>query len=72
MPAWVGRLPSDVGYPAAGSLSADEYKALALVYMPVIVLDFCFLAHSSCPMIHSRLVATFRLGGMATRRCCRV
>ena len=37
MPSWVGRLPSDVGYPAAGSLSADEYKAMALVYLPVII-----------------------------------
>ncbi|OCB85355.1 hypothetical protein A7U60_g7664 [Sanghuangporus baumii] len=37
MPSWVGRLPSNVGYPAAGSLSADEYKSLALVYLPVIL-----------------------------------
>ena len=44
MPSWVGRLPSDVGYPAAGSLSADEYKAMALVYLPVIV---------SVPSLHS-------------------
>ena len=47
MPSWVGRLPSDVGYPAAGSLSADEYKALALVYLPIIVcLTFNLIADS--------------------------
>ena len=40
MPSWVGRLPKQVGYPAGGSLSADEYKALFLVYLPLIV---CFL-----------------------------
>lgn len=37
MPSWVGRLPGKVGYPAGGSLTADEYKALALVYLPVVV-----------------------------------
>ncbi|THH02551.1 hypothetical protein EW145_g6729 [Phellinidium pouzarii] len=37
MPSWVGRLPNDVGYPAGGSLSTDEYKALVLVYCPVII-----------------------------------
>lgn len=37
MPSWVGRMPRDVGYPAGGSLSADEYKALALVYCPIVV-----------------------------------
>ena len=37
MPYWVGRMPSNIGYPAGGSLSADEYKTLALVYLPVIV-----------------------------------
>ena len=37
MPYWVGRMPSSIGYPAGGSLSADEYKTLALVYLPIIV-----------------------------------
>ncbi|KAL5535628.1 hypothetical protein ACEPAF_3722 [Sanghuangporus sanghuang] len=37
MPSWVGRLPRQVGYPAGGSLSADEYKALVLVYCPLII-----------------------------------
>ncbi|KAL5536439.1 hypothetical protein ACEPAF_261 [Sanghuangporus sanghuang] len=37
MLAWVGRLPNQVGYPAGSSLSADEYKALVLVYCPLII-----------------------------------
>ncbi|KAL5489731.1 hypothetical protein ACEPAI_4563 [Sanghuangporus weigelae] len=37
MPSWVGRLPNQVGYPAGGALSADEYKALVLIYCPIIV-----------------------------------
>jgi hypothetical protein len=37
MPVWVARLPTQVGYPAGGSLTADEWKGLALVYCPVIV-----------------------------------
>ncbi|KII90042.1 hypothetical protein PLICRDRAFT_29188 [Plicaturopsis crispa FD-325 SS-3] len=37
MPAWVARLPSQVGYPAGGSLTADEYKGLAMVYCPVVL-----------------------------------
>ena len=43
MPDWVGRLPKDVGYPAGGSLNTDEYKALVLVYGPVIVSFTLFL-----------------------------
>ncbi|TDL25412.1 hypothetical protein BD410DRAFT_813632 [Rickenella mellea] len=37
MPAWVARLPREVGYPAGGSLTADEWKGLALVYCPVVI-----------------------------------
>lgn len=37
MPSWVARLPNQVGYPAGGSLSADEWKALVLVYCPAVV-----------------------------------
>ncbi|OCB84875.1 hypothetical protein A7U60_g8097 [Sanghuangporus baumii] len=37
MPFWVGQLPSHVNYPAAGSLSADEYKSLVLIYLPAII-----------------------------------
>jgi hypothetical protein len=39
MPDWVARLPSQVGYPAGGSLTADEWKGLALVYSPIVVSD---------------------------------
>ncbi|KAI0790156.1 hypothetical protein BC629DRAFT_1593292 [Irpex lacteus] len=37
MPAWVARLPSEVGAPAGGSLTSDEWKGLALVYCPIII-----------------------------------
>ncbi|OCH86190.1 hypothetical protein OBBRIDRAFT_814722 [Obba rivulosa] len=37
MPSWVGRLPNDVGYPAGGSLTSDEWKAMVLVYLPLII-----------------------------------
>ncbi|KAH9948071.1 hypothetical protein B0H21DRAFT_690747, partial [Amylocystis lapponica] len=37
MPRWVARLPKDVGYPAGGSLTADEWKGMALNYCPAIV-----------------------------------
>jgi hypothetical protein len=40
MPDWVARLPTQVGYPAGGSLTADEWKGLALVYCPLIVSLF--------------------------------
>ncbi|KAI0351887.1 hypothetical protein OH77DRAFT_1592537 [Trametes cingulata] len=40
IPAWVGRLPSRVGEPAGGSLSADEYKSLftgpCVLVIPII------------------------------------
>ncbi len=41
MPEWVARMPKEVGYPAGGSLTSDEWKALAMVYCPIIVS--CFL-----------------------------
>ncbi|GBE84638.1 hypothetical protein SCP_0606170 [Sparassis crispa] len=37
MPQWVARLPNDVGYAAGGSLTADEWKGMALNYCPIIV-----------------------------------
>ena len=37
MPAWVARLPHQVGYPAGGSLGADEWKGIAMVYCPIVV-----------------------------------
>lgn len=36
-PAWLGRIPSQIGIPAGGSLSADEWKTLALVFGPLAV-----------------------------------
>ncbi len=55
MPLWVWRLPNDVGYPAGGSLSADEYKALITVYCPIIVCDFWAIKPRHCTL-------TFKLG----------
>ncbi|KAI0038184.1 hypothetical protein FA95DRAFT_1505991 [Auriscalpium vulgare] len=37
MPSWVARLPQQVGYPAGGSLSADEWKGMATVYGPIVI-----------------------------------
>jgi hypothetical protein len=37
MPPWVARLPTQIGYPAGGSLTADEWKGLGLIYGPIIV-----------------------------------
>lgn len=37
MPDWVARVPNDVGYPAGGSLTSDEWKAMAMVYCPIVV-----------------------------------
>ncbi|OCH83767.1 hypothetical protein OBBRIDRAFT_742729 [Obba rivulosa] len=37
MPRWVARLPSDVGYPAGGSLTSDEWKAMVLVYCLIVI-----------------------------------
>ncbi|KAG2063843.1 hypothetical protein BDR04DRAFT_945156, partial [Suillus decipiens] len=40
MPSWVARLPDQVGYPAGGSLTSDEWKGLALVFCPIVV-SYC-------------------------------
>lgn len=37
MPPWVARLPNQVGYPAGGNLTADEWKGMLLVFLPLIV-----------------------------------
>lgn len=37
MPAWAARLPKNVGYPAGGSLTSDEWKCLLLIYGPLVV-----------------------------------
>jgi hypothetical protein len=45
MPAWAGQLPSRIGSPAGGSLSADEYKVLITYVSPMIVRpNFLFSA----------------------------
>ncbi|KAG1875919.1 hypothetical protein C8R48DRAFT_669170 [Suillus tomentosus] len=37
MPSWVARLPDQVGYPAGGSLTSDEWKGLALIFCPIAI-----------------------------------
>lgn len=37
MPLWVARLPHKIGYPAGGSLTADEWKCLGMVFGPAVV-----------------------------------
>ncbi|KAF6741770.1 hypothetical protein DFP72DRAFT_861523 [Ephemerocybe angulata] len=37
MPSWVGRLPTQVGEPAGGSLTADQWMLLATVIGPIAV-----------------------------------
>ncbi|THG94278.1 hypothetical protein EW026_g7161 [Hermanssonia centrifuga] len=37
MPSWVARLPNKVGYPAGGSLTSDKWKAMLLLYCPLII-----------------------------------
>jgi hypothetical protein len=46
MPAWAGQLPQRVGYPAGGSLTADEYKVLVLLPVPMMVI--IWLSHYYC------------------------
>ena len=38
---WMGRLPTKVGYSAGGSLTAIEYKALILAFLPIAVCQTC-------------------------------
>ncbi|KAK7034259.1 hypothetical protein R3P38DRAFT_2772352 [Favolaschia claudopus] len=37
MPAWVARLPNQVGYASGGNLTSDEWKGMLLVVCPLIV-----------------------------------
>ncbi|KAF7290474.1 alcohol dehydrogenase [Mycena kentingensis (nom. inval.)] len=37
MPSWVARLPNQVGYPAGGNLTSDEWKGMLLVFLPLII-----------------------------------
>jgi hypothetical protein len=40
VPLWAGQLPSRVGEPAGGSLTADEYKLAVTYAWPIIVSTF--------------------------------
>ncbi|CDO74258.1 hypothetical protein BN946_scf184642.g3 [Trametes cinnabarina] len=58
IPAWVGRLPSRVGEPAGGSLSADEYKLLftgpCVLIIPIIWDRFLDAATEEYQRAHKR------------------
>lgn len=45
MPSWVGRLPTKLGYSSGGSLTADEYKALVLAFLPIAVSYYYTFSH---------------------------
>ncbi|KAI0363116.1 hypothetical protein BV20DRAFT_929772, partial [Pilatotrama ljubarskyi] len=62
IPAWVGRLPSRVGEPAGGSLSADEYKSLftgpcVLIVSHLMTIVCCRVTkESQIPIIWDRFL----------------
>lgn len=35
LPSWIGRAPPDIGNPAHGKLSADQWRTLCTVHLPV-------------------------------------
>ncbi|GBE78040.1 hypothetical protein SCP_0109220 [Sparassis crispa] len=37
LPNWTGRLPTDIGMPAGGSLTADQWKLLVITQAPIII-----------------------------------
>lgn len=69
MPDWVARLPNQVGYPAGGSLGADEWKCMAMAYCPIVVRQVPFTLSNLLLMF--RILGTAYLGGMVSHRRCR-
>ncbi|KAG2741429.1 hypothetical protein P692DRAFT_201726700 [Suillus brevipes Sb2] len=61
MPSWVGRLPEQVGYPAGGSLTSDEWKGLALVFCPIVVRSIILMLGTLTMLHYNR----YRLSGMS-------
>ncbi|KAG2145009.1 hypothetical protein BD769DRAFT_1625524 [Suillus cothurnatus] len=43
VPLWAGKLPSQVGKPAGGSLSADEYKLATTYTWPIVMAGASFM-----------------------------
>lgn len=69
MPTWVARLPHQVGYPAGGSLAADEWKGLVMVYCPVVV---CLHFHQNNLLVHTFFVPDSNgMGQMVSSGHCR-
>jgi hypothetical protein len=42
MPTYMGRLPTLMGAPAGGSLTADQWLITAIAALPVMVLTVCY------------------------------
>ncbi|KIM52664.1 hypothetical protein SCLCIDRAFT_11799 [Scleroderma citrinum Foug A] len=59
-PGTCGKLPTDIGTPAGGSLSADQWLLLATVYGPIIVPQIwgAYLLHNATDEALCRCVST--------------
>ncbi|KZT18076.1 hypothetical protein NEOLEDRAFT_1081034 [Neolentinus lepideus HHB14362 ss-1] len=59
IPATCGKLPKDIGTPAGGSLTADQWQLLAVVFGPIIIpqLWSACLPSNSGPLLHDRVTA---------------
>lgn len=73
MPEWLARLPRQVGYPAGGSLGADEWKCMAMAYCPIVVRTHATSTCCRSPICRQLLIGTSHigpidLGGMAACR----
>ncbi|KZO90608.1 hypothetical protein CALVIDRAFT_568941 [Calocera viscosa TUFC12733] len=49
IPGWYARLPSQVGYPAGGSLTSDEWCCLAVLYGPAAIPPILLKASKELP-----------------------
>ena len=66
MPPWVARPAKQVGEPAGGSLSADIYKGLVTVFLPIAVsstLSNYFLYSLTCFLDSLRMRGISRCRG---------
>ncbi|GJE84480.1 hypothetical protein PsYK624_005560 [Phanerochaete sordida] len=68
MPSWVARLPKEVGYPAGGNLTSDEWKALLLVYCPIVIPFIWEEWAEVADTEHQRKLATWEKNERARQR----
>ncbi|EKM61709.1 uncharacterized protein PHACADRAFT_82310 [Phanerochaete carnosa HHB-10118-sp] len=69
MPSWVARLPKDVGYPAGGSLTSDKWKALLLVYGPIMIPFIWDEWSAVADTEYGRKLASWTKNDKAHRKC---